>query len=575
MEQEPIGKTGEDYPPSGTIWYAVRRYNLSGAPAPFSGGRGYDSSMLIVSTSGGVTGLATAGSELYVSDSAANRIRVYNTETMSEVRSWSVARPRQIAVDRQGEVWIIQVEDGNAPKLLHYSNTGTLLSGQITDVVEPTALAVDNQGRLLVAENGPRQQVLIYDITGTPALVGTFGDQGGIYSGTRGEVGDRKLYGIIGVGTDSSGNIYVNSNGFVHSGTDLRKFSPDGALQWRLLGLQFLDNADADPGTDGVDVFTKHERFFMDYSKGSGKESTYKVFTLDKFRYPDDPRLHLSYTSAFVRRIQEKRFLYLTDMYADNLAVFRFDGKIAVPCALFAKKHMSWPTNQPASGRWMWRDRNGDGSIQSNEYENLGGEDGLIWGWEVDSNGDVWQASESGYIRHYRNQGLDAGGTPIYSSAASEEIPMPAPFNKLERIKYFPATDVMYLGGYTVDRPGNVWGIVGTEIVRYDNWSTTKDVRWRVALPYNPVEPELIIKAMDVAGDRVFAVDSRKAEVYVYDTATGDSVTKLTPGPEVASESGWVDIPYGLRAYRRANGEYLVFVEEDAKAKVIVYRLAA
>jgi len=50
---------------------------------------GYDKSMLIVSTSGRVTGLANAGSELYVSDSAANQIRVYNTETMTEVRSWS------------------------------------------------------------------------------------------------------------------------------------------------------------------------------------------------------------------------------------------------------------------------------------------------------------------------------------------------------------------------------------------------------------------------------------------------------------------------------------------------------
>jgi hypothetical protein len=61
--------------------------------------------------------------------------------------------------------------------------------------------------------------------------------------------------------------------------------------------------------------------------------------------------------------------------------------------------------------------------------------------------------------------------------------------------------------------------------------------------------------------------------VYVYDTATGTSIAKLTPGIEVARESGWVDIPYGLRAYQRANGEYVVFVEEDAKAKVIMYRV--
>lgn len=570
----------QDYPPSQTEWYCVRRYNLSGEPAPFAGGRGYDKSMLIVNTSSQVTGLANAGNELYVSDPGTKRIRVYDSETMTELRSWSVDRPKQIAVDPQRNLWILQAKDAtNPPKILHYSKTGTLLSQKITDVVDPTALAIDNQGRLLVTENGPRQQVLIYDISGTPKLIGTFGTQGGIYSGTKGEVGELKLNGLTGVGTDQAGNIYVSNDGFGGSGTDLRKFSPVGKMQWQLLGLQFVDNADADPGTDGLDVFTKHEHFLMDYSKSQGQESTYKGYTVDKFRYPDDPRLHNethSAASVFVRRIKDRRFLYLTGMFANQLTVYRFDGEIAVPSAIFARAHSTWPTNQPGKGSWLWRDKNGDGSIQSNEYESLGAEDDSIWGWEVDSKGDVWQASESGYIKHYRYLGLDAYGSPSYNAATSEKIPMPAPFNKLLRIKYYPDTDVMYLGGYTVDRPhtGEEWGIVGTEIVRYDNWTNHKTLRWRINLPYDPkANPMLIIKAMDVAGDRVFAVDSRKAEVYVYDTGTGAFVTKLTPGTEVAGESGWVDIPYGLRAFQRTNGEYLVFVEEDEKAKVIMYRL--
>lgn len=570
----------QDYPPSQTIWHCVRRYNLSGEPAPFAGGRGYDKSMLIVSTSGQVTGLASAVGELYVSDRSTNRIRVYDSETMKELRSWLIDRPKQIAVDTQSNLWILQAKDAsNPPKILHYSKTGTLLSQKITDVVEPTALAIDPQGRLLVAENGPRQQVLIYDISGTPKLIGTFGTQGGIYSGTKGEVGELKLNGLTGVGTDRAGNIYVSNDGFGGSGTDFRKFSRIGKMQWQLLGLQFVDNADADPGTDGVDVFTKHEHFIMDYSKSNGQESTYKSYTVDKFRYPDDPRLHNqthSAASVFVRRIKGKRFLYLTGMFAHQISVYRFDGEIAVPSAIFARNHSTWPTNQPAKGSWLWHDKNGDGSIQSNEYESLGAEDDSIWGWEVDRNGDVWQASESGTIGHYPFQGLDSYGTPIYNAATSEKIPMPALFNKLLRIKYEPDTDVMYLGGYTVDRPhtGEEWGIVGTEIVRYDNWTKNKTLRWRLALPYDPkANPMLIIKAMDVAGDRVFAVDSRKAEVYVYDTGTGAFVTKLTPGKEVAGESGWIDIPYALRAYRRVNGEYVVFVEEDAKAKVIMYRL--
>jgi hypothetical protein len=589
MSQEQEGVQGQDYPPKETVWYAVRRYTLSGAPAPFAGGRGYDKSMLIVSKSkhdpstgpiNPILGLASANNELYVSDKATNQIRVYSTDTMTELRSWSFSRPGQITVDRRGDLWIVQAKDDrNPPKILHYSKTGTPLPEKITDVIDPTALAVDKQGRLLVAENGPRQQVLIYRVAGAPKLVGTFGKEGGIYSDKRGEVGDLKFYGITGIGADAGGNLYVNSNGFSDgvngSGTDLRKFSPSGALAWQLHGLAFVDNADVDPSSDGTNVFTKHEHFVMDYSKGSGKEWKYKAYTLDKFRYPDDPRLHREYATAFVRRIGGQRFLYLTDMYASHLAVFRFDGEIAVPCLMFAKEPMkNWPNHQPESSGWIWRDRNGDGSIQKNEYESLGAGNSSIWGWEIDSKGDVWQASTE--IIRYRQQGLDSHGTPLYTREASEVVSVPSPFDKVERIKYFPDTDVMYLAGYTSDRPNaqGDWGRVGREIVRYDRWSKDKNVRWRLTLPFNPAN-NLSMKAMDVAGDRVFAVDSKTAAVYAYSAAEGNSVAKITPGPEVNSESGWVDIPYGIRAYQKSNGEYLVFVEEDAKGKVIMYRYKA
>ena len=225
------------------------------------------------------------------------------------------------------------------------------MSKQITELVDPTALAIENKDRLLVADNGSRQQVLIYDISGTPKLIGTFSDEGGIYSGTLGEVGELKLNGVTGVGTDAAGNIYVSNNGFASSGTDLRKFSRFRKLQWQLLGLQFVDNADADPGTGGLDVLTKHEHFIIDYSKGNGQESVYKAYTVDKFRYPNDPRLHNenhSAASVFVRRIEGKRFLYLTGMYAKELSVYRFKREFAVPCAIFTREHLR---GQPVSQR--------------------------------------------------------------------------------------------------------------------------------------------------------------------------------------------------------------------------------
>ncbi|MBD2682081.1 MULTISPECIES: hypothetical protein [Nostoc] len=593
MTQGSIGNTKEDYPAEGTSWHSVRRYDLSGKPAPFPGGRGWDKSMLIVSNKSEVTGLAIVGSELYVSDSAANRIRVFDTETMKEIRGFSVANPGAIAVDKQKNLWIIQNKNGGNPgKILHYSLSGKQLPQQIADIIEPTAIAINPQGKLLVAENGSLQQILIYDIKDQPVKVGNFGNKNGVYAGVSGEVRDLKLYGLTGVGTDASGNIYINSNGFNKSGTDLRKFTPSGKLLWRSLGLIFVDNADADPKTDGVDLFTKQEQYQMDFSKPAGKQWTYKAYTLNPFKYPQDPRLHTSPDATFVRRIQGKPFLFLTDMYSSFLQIYRFnpgtDGKIAIPAGMFVGTNGAdkpfldgnWPPYQPQKGEWIWRDSNGNGKFENNEYD-TSKDYPHLGGWWVDSKGDVWKAlrTQDGMgIRHYPLQGIDAKGNPIYSYSSMEKQTTPEIFNDLRRIEYFPQTDTMYLSGFTVDHPafGDDTGVVGSEIARFDNWSKgNRTPRWRVVIPHDTIgKREVSTAAMSVAGDYVFAVTVKTAEVYVYNATTGVEVKKLKPGPEVGSESGWIDIPYGIRAFRRSNGEYLVFVEENWKGKVIMYRLA-
>ncbi|MDM9585480.1 hypothetical protein [Nostoc sp. GT001] len=591
MTQGSRGDTKEDYPPEGTTWYSVRRYDLSGKPAPFPNGRGWDKSMLITSTKSEVTGLATVGSELYVSDFAANRIRVYDTETMKELRSFTVANPGAITIDPQKNLWIIQSKNGSKPaKILHYSQSGKQLPQQIADIVEPTAIAINHQGKLLVAENGLRQQMLTYDIKDKPIQVSSFGSKGGIYAGVAGEVRDLKLYGLTGVGTDASGNIYINSNGFNKSGTDLRKFSPSGKLMWRSLGLIFVDNADADPKTDGVDVFTKQEHYLMDYNQAAGKQWNYKAYTLNPFKYPQDPRLHTSPDGTFVRRIQGKRFLFLTDMYNSFLQIYRFnpdtDGKIAIPAGMFVGTNGAdkpfiagnWPPHQPEQGEWIWRDRNGNGKFEKNEYDRSKDYPHL-GGWWVDSKGDVWKAlrTEDG-IRHYPLKGIDPKGNPIYNYSSMEKQTTPKIFNDLRRIEYFPETDSMFLSGFTIDRPafGDDAGVAGSEIARFDNWSKgNRTPKWRIVIPYDRTgKREVSTAAISVTGDYVFAVTVKTAEVYVYNAKTGAQVQQLKPGPEVGSESGWIDIPYGIRAFRRSNGEHLVFVEENWKGKVIMYRLA-
>jgi hypothetical protein len=589
MKQGAVGKEDKNFPPDGTTWYCIRRYHLSGKTAPFTGGKGWDKSMLITSTQGEITGLAIVGNELYASDFATNRVRVFNIETMQELRSFTVTKPGAIAVDKTGNFWIIQNKNGaNPAKIVSYTPSGKKLPAEITKLVEPTAIAIDRQGRLLVAENGPRQQILIYKIRGNPAQVSTFGKKGGIFAGVPGEVQDLKFYGLTGVGTDLSGNIYVNNNGFNLSGTDLRKFSPSGKKLWQLLGLFFVDNTDVDPKTDGVDVFGKQEHFVMDYSQPPGKKWTYKNYTLHPFKYPQDPRLHTAPHSSFVRRIQGQRFMYLTNMFSSFVQIYRFDPtnkhQIAIPSGMFVgtsdkgEKAVTgnWPPHQPEKGEWIWRDRNGNGKFDKDEYDRY--EDyPYIGGWWVDSKGDIWRTlrTEDG-IRRYPLQGLDKHGNPIYSYNSIQKLKNPSMFTDLRRIEYFPKTDTMYLSGFTKEHPaiGDDTGVVGSEIIRFDKWSQgNRTPRWRTVIPHDTTgKREVSTASMSVVGDYVFAVTFKTAEVYVYNAATGKQVKKMKPGPEVANESGWVDIPHGIRAFRRSNGEYLVFVEENWKGKVILYR---
>jgi hypothetical protein len=580
----------EHYPPKGQIWYCVRRYDLTGKPAPFGKGNGWDKSMLITSKSHEITGLATVDNKIFVSNSGENMIRVYNTETMEELNSFTIANPGKITIDKKGNLWIIQKKkESKFAKIANYSPTGKKLANEIIDIDEPSALSIDNRGRLLVADNGIDQQVVIYNINNQPVRVDTFGDKKGIFGGIPGEIKTSKLYGITGVGTDATGNLYINNNGFKNSGTDLRKFSPSGELKWQLLGLIFVDNADADPQTDGVNLFTKQEQYVMDYSKPAGKQWTYQAYTLNPFKYSQDPRLHTSPDATFVRRIQGKPFLFLTNMYGSFLQIYRFqpktDGNIAIPAGMFVGTNEggksisgNWPPHQPTQGEWIWRDTNGDGAFEQNEYD-TSQDYPYMGGWWVDSKGDIWKTlrTQDG-IRRYPFQGIDAKGNPIYTYSSMEKIKTPGIFNDLRRIEYFPETDTMYLSGFTIEHPALVDAAkaVGSEIVRFDNWSKgNRTPKWRTVIPYDTTgKGKIATASMSIAGDYVFAVTFKTAEVYVYKASTGELVKKMTPGAEVGKESGWVDIPYGIRAFRRANGEYLVFVEENWKGKVLVYQLS-
>ncbi|MBC7326738.1 beta-propeller fold lactonase family protein [bacterium] len=583
---------GKEYPPKGMIWAGISRYNKDGTLAPFPNGGGRFGAMLILHTlpeparaedleNAQVHGLAADEKRLYVSDQFANTIKVYDVEKMELLRQWKVEGPRQLALDKQGTIWLIQ-KVGKIYRITRFTTDGKQLPQLISfpPAVLPTALCIDNaKGRLLVTDNGESQQILIYgDLEKQPKLIGKFGEKGGIYGGKNpGVVGPLRFAGLKGVGVDDRGNIYIGCS-LPSCGTVIRAFSSQGKLLWELLGLEFVHTADADPATDAQDLYTPTKHYKMDWNKTKpGSEWRWFALTINPFRYPHDPRLD-NLEAPLIRYIKGRKYLIVRGMYEHALLIYRFDGEIAVPSVIFSREH--WKSElwknvpQPGKGRWIWRDKNGDGEFQADEFYDADGvEEPEFWAWWVDEEGGVWYGLQDGKIYYFPLLGIDQYGNPIYSREKALEFQMPPPLNHLLRIEYHPQNDVMFLSGYTEENPkrGGEWGIVGTEILRFDDWMKgNRQARWRAKLIYEP--EETFIKAFCTAGDYLFAVECRSAKVHIYSLKTGEKIGEMSPGPEVASESGWVDFPDAIRAYKRKDGEYLVSVEEDWKNKVIVYR---
>ena len=535
MEQS--AQSGIDYPASGT-WYGFRRYSqqsLKDVALP-ANGRSRNNSMRVVSTSAPVTALAATSSEVYAAVAGENKVRVYSTTDFREVRSFDAPAVTKLALDPSGDLWAI-----SAGQVRRYSPTGQQRSS-ITGIESPSAITVERAGRLLIATDGPRQQVLIYDVTSTPREIGTIGVQGGMFAAPRGTAGPGRFNGIVGLGVDASGNVYI-ANGLGGDGSDIRKLSAGTyQQQWQLLGLAFVDNADVDPTNPNV-VYTSRDRFELDYSKPAGQQWVWKAHTVDRFAHPDDQRSKDThhYVSPDVVTLGGKKFVFQTGMYQATPRFYRFDGEIAVPST-------SFPTNG--------------------------------WGWNVDAKGDVWNATERGGIRRYPFQGIDGAGNPVYGAAVT--TPMPSQFQSLQRAQYDAATDTMYLAGWTTNRPrpgGNdLEKLLGSEVLKFSNWSKgNRNPDWRTVLPFSRIGADIRTLygqiGMSTTADFIFTVEMGTSKVRAYRTSDGTLAKEWTPGPEVGSFVGVVDIPDGITASRLPDGTYNVFVEEDHAGKVLMYRL--
>jgi hypothetical protein len=605
VDNEGGGLKGSSWPPKGFTWSGIsrRRRGDITRPAPFPNGHGKEGDVLQGAFlpvaeipqggQGNLRGLWATETELFVSSPFDGLIKVYDTQSMRLLRSWAVARPDRLCQDRSARVWVLQRPQAAAAwKALCFTTAGKPLPPTIefASGMSPTAIAIDARNRLLVADAGADQQIKIFGSLDTaPQLQGTFGVKGGIFaSPVPGKFADLRFHRPSAIGVDGQGNVYVASNGSTAGGsTVLECYSAEGQCRWRRLGLEFVDLADIDPASER-DVFTKEEHFAMDWNKPAGQEWSYQGYTVNPSKYADDPRLHLPATHVWMRRIAGRPFLFVSDMTGEFLHVYRFspqtDGETAIPCVLLSTKHIQqpdgYPAHQPDRGAWLWRDLNGNGAIDAGEYQTVGDEASGIP--VPDAQGNIWLSGRE-RIRCLPVAGVDEHGVPVWDLAKARLYPRPAELDEARRLKYLPASDVMLLGGNRGQDRNQHWKPMGPVLACYDHWGAGKRrLRWRMVLPYErgsqgheSAEPI----SFDVAGNYVFVAYTRglKADklkyacVKVFKLADGSPVGNLVAERELG-EIGLLDIVDSVRAVRRANGEYVVFLEDDAKAKVIMFR---
>ncbi len=132
------------------------------------------------------------------------------------------------------------------------------------------------------------------------------------------------------------------------------------------------------------------------------------------------------------------------------------------------------------------------------------------------------------------------------------------------------------------------WKRAGKVVRCYENWDPTQPVEdwqlhWELAPPSEDVgggnDGDGNLMSIDIAGDYLFLAREgqsgrlgvKRGHVEVYRLDDGTFVGWMGP-PDNLGHVGIIDITHGMKAFRRANGEYLIFLEDSGRSRTIVYR---
>jgi hypothetical protein len=492
----------------GEIWQTVRRYDHTGTRAPFTSSRGYpvggdDGTFLILSdtlatnesnfstcpTATGpqftyssfgdnILAVAVNSTYLYVvvgvttlgsPDGTQNVIHVFKTSDLSEDTSQltTISKSNFPGVVTAAAIspidsrlWLTVGSTGLStgsvtPRVLVANTVAkTVADAGATGLSDPQSIAFDQAKHIMVADNGANQQIRFYDATKSPlgSTTSTFGSAGGVLKGsTPGATGNSIFQGLVGVGMDGAGNLYIAQNGvgkntvlptttnpllnppdvkIVSGGgtpqTQIREFSPNGST-WNLTSQMEAEayeiTADIDPDSD-INIYTSQRHFQFNYPSNNPFYPSWKniALTLDYNTYPEDPRIWAVYNfpAPTMRKVSNgsstELFQYSTSATPGQIAIWKFHGNIAVPSNFISYQsgNTGIPSNHPAAQPlsvdgnqffpYTWSDGSNDGQFHSTDFKGypqstkssgtgvnpFTSSSGHAIAWDVDSTGEVW-----------------------------------------------------------------------------------------------------------------------------------------------------------------------------------------
>ncbi|WP_144141277.1 SMP-30/gluconolactonase/LRE family protein [Paraburkholderia sp. BCC1884] len=493
-----------------------------------------------------ITGLATAGSLLYASDFYGNRVRVFTTDGVWQ-QDITVASPGALALDSAGNLWVAQQSAGTVAE---FSPGGASLNTiQMSSAARPSALYFDgSSGQLMVGDEGPDMNIKVYNLAGAPTLAGTFGIQGGYLdttTGIKGQVGDKRFTRVAGIGKDAAGNLYVLNNPWGGSwdlgrngATDLHAYDAAGNLQWKLQALNFEAVGAPDPVTDAA-YFYSGAHIYTGTAGG-----TFVANTVDPFTYPNDPRLNMNDTQ------RDEHFGQLVSVGGNRILVASGQNP-----SIFYFFHFN-----PASGYIAIPDGSLPGTAFNTDRQ-------VTAGFCIDSRGDVWAGLDrTNHIYHYPFAGFDGNGKPSWGAAITISIPLS--IRPLTRIIYLAESDTMILVQGIAGSTD--WTAMQSRIEVYHGWSAGNTTRPDPVINLTSANP----KSIAAAGNYLFVGYVHTVpNIDAFNLTTGNlDTTLINSSPATVDVGNDVDSMYGLRAYLRAAGEYVVTKDNYNGTSMVVYR---